>query len=157
MSMGRLLAKLALNSIGVTVLCLPTVNSLAAPSLRPGKWEMSTQTQIVGIAQPMPPLHMTECLSPTQARDPVKTATDRFRRSVAPGQQCNISHRAESGRSVTWSVTCTGSQPLTSRGRVTFDNSSAYHGSMSSEIMSPIGPVKMMQSFQGRRLGACSR
>lgn len=148
---------LLLNSISVAALCTCAATSLAAPSLRPGKWEMSTQTQIVGIAQPLPPLHMTECLSPAQARDPVKTATERFRQSVAPGQQCNISHRAESGRSVTWSVACTGSQPLTSRGRVTFDNSGAYHGSMNSEIMSPIGPVKMMQSFQGRRLGACSR
>ena len=88
---------------------LPVGQAFAGPQLNPGKWEITTTTQMAGL--PAQSAKHTQCLT---TDDAVPTSHD-------PNQSCEISDIKTKGNTITWKVHCTGGgDKINGNGSVTY-------------------------------------
>ncbi len=147
--------RLFLSALALTLCASPTL--AAAPSLQPGNWQASIQVQMPGLPE-MPPISTTYCLTPEQAADPEKSLMDKIKQGQSEGkEQCKTLSHSLSGQTARWSVQCTGTQKVKSNFEITYEGSTAYHGTIISEIETPDGAMTMNQSIDARRLGDCKK
>ena len=128
--------------ICVAALALPL---FAADSpMKPGKWQITVQTEMSGMPVQLPPVTMTECVTPEQAAAPQPPATD-------AGSDCAVSDYKVNGNVVTWSVACP-KENVTGTGRITF-SSDSYDGVTKMKM----GDTEVTQKLSGKYLGPCDK
>ncbi|HSP16493.1 MAG TPA: DUF3617 domain-containing protein [Thermoanaerobaculia bacterium] len=125
----------------VLALALPT---FGASLMKPGKWQVTIQTEMANMPIKMPAMTFTHCVTKEEAENPQppKTKNDK--------SDCQVSDYKIDGSTVTWSVTCTGKQPMTGEGKMTFSGD-AYEGTTHLKA----DQMEMSQKFTGKLLGAC--
>jgi|GEM_PF-579015 hypothetical protein len=118
---------------------LPVGQAFAGPQLNPGKWEITTTTQMAGL--PAQSAKHTQCLT---ADDAVPTSHD-------PNQSCEISDIKTKGNTITWKVHCTGGG-----GKINGNGSVTYSGNtMNGTLNMTTGGMQIKSKISGRRIGAC--
>lgn len=128
-------------AIVVSVLLLP-VSCLAADMMRPGYWELTTQTEMPGMPIQMPPSKVKHCYSKEDVSDQKKTITT--------DKNCKVTEMKQSGNKLTWKMKCTGEHPGN------FSGESVYRGDSYDATMKMVSEghtVKM--KMKGKYLGAC--
>lgn len=125
----------------MVLLVVFALDAWAGPQMNPGKWEITTTTEMAG----MPPQTLThiQCI----------TNEDLVPMSGDADQECQVTDVTTQGNTVSWKITCGGQGGgMSGTGRVTYEGD-RMHGSMEM-IIAPYGtPVK--NTLLGRRLGAC--
>ena len=144
-------------TVGFITLFVGIAFSYAAPpEMRPGKWEVKMQMEMVGMPQQMPAMTTTHCVTAEQARDPAKDVMDKLKQAQQQGaENCKITKHDMSKHTSRWTVECSGEQRVQSNGEITFDSDVAYHGVIKTDIESPQGSMSMTQKIEGRRIGEC--
>lgn len=112
---------------------------------KPGKWEQTIQTEIEGMPMKMPPVKTTVCITDEDMKNAEK--------SLPQAQaDCKMIDYEVDGNTVTWKVKCTGEQPATGEGKVTYTDD-AYTGTMKMEMEE----MKMTMKMSGKWLGSCTK
>lgn len=115
--------------------------SFAGPNMNPGKWEITTKTEMAG----MPPKSMThnQCI----------TADDLVPMSRDANQECQVTDIRTRGNTVFWKISCGGQGgKMNGTGSTTY-NGNSMNGVMDMTIVSYGTKVKNILS--GRRVGPC--
>lgn len=118
---------------------LPAGQAFTGPQINPGKWEITTTTQMAGL--PAQSAKHTQCLTADNA---VPTSQD-------PNQSCEISDIKTQGNTITWKVYCTGGG-----GKMNGNGSVTYSGNtMTGTLNMTSEGVLIKNKISGRRIGAC--
>ena len=140
-------------AVCVTALA-PSDAAAQAPPMRPGLWEVSVQTEMVGMPMAMPMITASHCVTPDMLESPDGV----FQGGPLGGpmqmdqtqSDCAMEEYNVSGQTVTWTMSCTQPQAVTVTGEMTFTDD-RYTGTMQSTT--PAGPMTM--NLDARRVGAC--
>ena len=132
-----------------TALAVPAADAFAQSPMRPGNWETTIQFDMTGMPMQMPPMKNTRCVTQEQIDSPnrglpsgpSKTPTD-----------CKVSDYKASGNTITWTLACTGAQPMTGTGEMRFKGDT-YEGLMKMVM----DQKEMGMKISGRRLGDCTQ
>jgi len=135
--------------VGVTCLVAVSWGVSAQGPRRDGRWEVSMEMDMPGMPMKMPAVKTIQCVTKEQADDP--------NQSVPKGQQgknsdCKVSDYKVAGNKVTWTMTCTGKNAMTSTGEMTYTGD-AYDGVMKTKT----GETEMTMKYTGKRLGDCTK
>ena len=126
----------------VIAIALPLSSVWGGPKMNPGMWEITTQTEMAGIA-PQSMTH-TQCI----------TGSELVPMSKDANQECRTSDIRTSGNTVTWKISCGGQGGgMTGTGKATYSGDS-MNGTMQMTISGSNVPVK--NTLKGRRIGACA-
>lgn len=115
--------------------------AFADPNMNPGKWEITTKTEMVG----MPPQSRThtQCI----------TADDLVPMSRDANQECQVTDIRTRGNTVFWKISCGGQGgKMNGTGSTTY-NGDSMNGVMDMTIVSY--GTKVKNTLSGRRVGAC--
>lgn len=113
------------------------------PNLNPGKWEITTETEMVGMPMKVPPVTHTQCL----------TVKDIVPQSEGESKECQVSDIKVSGDTVSWKIVCSGQGgEMEGTGRITYSGD-RMEGTMDMAIKGAGMQVK--NKISGRRTGDC--
>ena len=118
---------------------------------RDGKWEVQVQMDVPGMPGGMPPMTITQCVTPKDAADPLK-AIPPSGRGQGPDPSCKVQDYKEDGNKVTWSMKCDAPQAMTMTGEVVY-TTDAYTGTMKMSVGGGRGDMTM--KYTAKRLGDC--
>lgn len=129
---------------------------------RDGNWEITVEMQMPGMpnmpnmppGMGMPAMKMTQCITKADAADPAKAIPSRPQRG-GPPQDCKVSDYKTEGNKVTWSMACTGAQPMTGTGEMTY-GADSYTGIMTMHSPQAGQPMAVTMKYTGKRLGDCN-
>jgi hypothetical protein len=114
---------------------------LAEPNMKPGKWEITTKTEMAG----MPAQTMThiQCIAKSNL----------VPMSEEAGEQCKVTDVVTSGSTVSFKISCAGQGGgMSGTGTVTYDGDT-MNGTMTMTISGADLTVK--NTLTGKYLGAC--
>src|SRR5438105_10545855 len=118
---------------------------LAQGPRRDGQWDVVVDMQMAGMQ--MPPMKTTQCITKQQAADPQKSLPN-----AVPGNDCKVSDYKIDGNKATWSMKCTGKQPMTGSGEIVYADN-AYTGSMKVDSEGQT----MTMKYSAKRTGDCNK
>lgn len=117
--------------------------AVAGPEMNPGKWEITTETEMVGMPMKVPPVTHTQCL----------TSEDLVPQSDEASNECKITDVEVSGNTVSWKIICTGQNGrMEGTGRVTYSGD-RMEGFM--DMAMPDAGMQVKSKITGHRIGAC--
>ena len=128
--------------ICVAALALPLFASDGP--MKPGKWQITVETEMAGAPVKLPPVTMTECVTPEQAAAPEPP-------KAGVGSDCTVSDYKADGNVITWSVSCP-KENMTGTGKITF-SSDSYDGVTKMKM----GDTEVTQKLSGKYLGPCDK
>ena len=144
---------------GISALTLTVIASVFAGTahaeeynINPGMWETTSKMEVTGMPPEMAAMMQQP---PTVEKECVKDKNYDFN----PGDEakgCTFTSTRHSSKKISWDITCSGHDGnATGRGEVNFngDTVSGYFDMNMPE--GPMGPVKMHNTFEGRRIGSC--
>jgi hypothetical protein len=123
--------------------CLLATAVFAASPAKPGKWEMTMQTEMTGMPMKMPAHTVTYCLTKEEAENPEKLAPEQRKNA-----DCKRTEMKIDGNTVSWKVECKSG--TTGEGHITY-SSDSFTGGM--HLTMPNG--EMNAKYSGKYLGAC--
>lgn len=135
------MAKRLFYVIFISLVIVSFGTAFAGPNLNPGKWEITTKTEMTG----MPPQSVTheQCI----------TSKDLVPMSGDANQECQVEDIQTNGNTVSWKLTCGGQGGgMTGTGQVTYKGDSMT-GTMDMTI-EPYG-TQVKNTLSGRRIGDC--
>jgi len=116
----------------------------AGPQMNPGKWEISTETQMTGMnnMKILPQTHI-QCM----------TEADIVPQSKEASKECQITDIQQKGDTVSWKIICSGQGgQMEGTGEITYQGDS-MQGTMDMEITGAGMHIK--NTLKGRRIGDC--
>ena len=132
--------------------------SLAAQAgpRRDGNWEVTVQMEMPNMPQgmTMPPMKMTHCVTPEDAKDPQKLMPQQ---QTQGNNDCKVSDYKMEGNKATWKMACTTPQAMTGDGEFTY-GTDTYAGTMRMTTAGRGGqPMTMNMKYAAKRLGDCTK
>lgn len=121
----------------------------AMPNMKEGLWEVTAKIQEPKGLGSSPPTTVQHCVSHKELQDP---------QSIIPGggSGCEIKDHKVQGSTVTWTMTCSGKNPMTGSGSITFGETS-YAGSSRLSVKKKDQTVQMTVRYNGRYIGPCKK
>jgi len=142
--MTRLTVLVVALALAVTASSVTAQNS----PMRPGRWEVTMQMEMPNMPIAMPAMKNTRCVTQQEIDSP--------NRGLPSGSKnpndCKVSDYKVSGNTVTWTMACTGQQPMTGSGEMKFAGDS-YDGIMKMTMEQQ----QMSMKISGKRLGDCTQ
>ena len=143
---------------------MATLVAQAGPR-RDGNWEITMEMQMPGMptipnmpnmpaGMAMPPMKMTQCITPADAADPAKAIPSRPQGRGAAPADCKVSDYKTEGNKVSWSMACAGAQAMSGTGEMTYGTDS-YTGVMNMHGQQSGVPMAVTMKYSGKRLGDC--
>ena len=115
----------------------------AGPNMNPGKWEITTQTEMVGMAMSIPSVTHTQCIK----------AQELIPQSQEASEACRVSDIKIDGDTVSWKIVCSGANGrMEGTGKVTYSGNT-MEGTMDMVISGAGMHVK--NKISGKRIGDC--
>lgn len=127
--------------------------SAQAQPRRDGNWEVTVQMEMAGMPQGMtlPPMKMTQCVTPQEAADPQKLVPQQ-----ASNSDCKVSDYKMEGNKASWKMACTTPQAMTGDGEFVYSDDS-YTGTMRMTTSRNGQPMNMNMKYSAKRLGDCTK
>lgn len=118
--------------------------AFAGPNMNPGKWEITTETEMVGMpGMNVPPVTHTQCLKKGELVPQSKEAS----------QECQVTDIEQDGNTVSWKIICSGQNgQMEGTGKITYRGDS-MEGTMDMVIKG--AGMRIKNKISGRRIGDC--
>lgn len=130
-------------SVFVLTIALSVATAFAGSNLTPGKWEITTETEMVGMPMKPPPVTHTQCLM----------KEDLVPQSAEANDVCKVSDISISGDTVCWKIVCSGENGgMEGTGKATYGGDTMT-GTM--ELVMYGSGIKVINKLSGHRIGAC--
>ncbi|MEY4684447.1 MAG: hypothetical protein RLZ25_906 [Pseudomonadota bacterium] len=114
---------------------------------RNGKWEVTAKSEMTGIPANMPATNVTICID--------KASTEAGKPPIIADKSCTFSDYKAANGEASWKMQCSGQMQMKGVGHIKFSDNE-YSGSSEMEMnMDGDEPMKMKQTFSGKRLGDC--
>lgn len=145
----------------------------AADALKPGLWQVTSRTEMPGMAMPQMPDIPPEDLARMKQMGiqmpemgggqevTVKhclTKEDAQRGMPAQGKdadRCEVTDFRRQGSTASWKMACKGNPPASGRGSVTYGGSESYSGAATIDTVGPDGrTMTIKNAFRGKWLSA---
>jgi hypothetical protein len=110
-------------------------------------WEVTTRAEIAGMPMQMPAQTSQLCLRKDRSQKPES--------HVPNDDKCKTTSVQTVGNRVTFTVECSGEEPMTGRGDIT-STPTSYEGKMEMKSTRRGQAMEMKQAFSGRKVGACT-
>jgi len=136
---------------------------------RDGNWQMTVELSSEvptrfgrAVGTTMPPFTLTQCITPKMANDRMSFTPHGVGYAVPPKRDCTVDYIVN-GNKENWAVKCTGENPLTGTGELTFEGST-YAGSLRLIVPGLVRnadgshswrQVPITMKYSGRRVGDC--
>lgn len=135
--------------ITVVVLLLSMFWAVGAwAQLKDGLWEITTQVQMKGMPQQMPPTTFRQCISKS---DPVPKSQDK-------SYECKTTSQKMSGNTVSYAVECKGKEGvMATTGKNTYTGSTMDGSATTSFKMQGQPAMQMDSKMTGKYIGACPK
>lgn len=121
---------------------------LAAAQLQAGQWSLTTRTTVDG--KTMPPVTLSLCITPEQARAPMTTIAQFNEQMKA--QQCRMTDQKLGADSLSYRLECGGSLQMTAEGRFSF-GPTQYTGSLDMKMSTG---SRVRSAISARHTGPCT-
>lgn len=134
--------------IAVAALALPVVAN-AAEAMKPGKWQITIETEMPGMPMKMPAMTFERCVTPEEAATPQPPKSKK-------DDTCKIEDYKLDGNTVTWKINCE-KNGMTGHGKMTFAAES-WQGESVMNMKDPRSGESMdiTQKMAGKRTGDCA-
>ena len=137
------MVKRFLSLLLVFVFMLSFGTAMAGPNLNPGKWEITTETEMVGMSMSVPPVTHTQCI----------TKEDLVPQSDEANKECEVTDVKIDGDTVSWKIICAGQNgQMEGTGRITYSGDT-MEGTMDMVIKG--AGMKVKNKIIGKRIGKC--
>jgi len=113
----------------------------SGPDFKEGKWSVTTQTEMQGMAMQIPAMTFEQCL----------TAQDRVPMQQSSADGCKIVKQSIVGDTVSWQYECTHSK---GDGSITYSGE-RFSGTMHVQTDAGTGAMSMTTTMTGKYLGPC--
>lgn len=129
----------------ISMITIFTGNAFAEPNINPGLWEITTETEMVGMpGMNVPPQTHTQCLS----------QEDIVPQSKEASKECQIKDVHQSDNTVSWKIICSGKNgSMEGTGEITY-NGDSMEGFMDMVIKG--ANMKIKNKIKGHRIGECT-
>jgi len=135
-------------SVVLMVLFLVALAGSAMAQLKDGLWEMTTQMEMKGMPQPMPPATFRQCITKS---DPIVKNQDK-------GYDCKTTSLKISGGTVAYSVECKGQDgTMASTGKNTYTGPAMSGTATISFTMKGQPEMQMTSRMKGKYIGPCPK
>ncbi|MGE3519384.1 MAG: DUF3617 domain-containing protein, partial [Vicinamibacterales bacterium] len=123
---------------------------------RDGNWEVTVEMSMPGMpaGMAMPPMKVTQCITPQDAQDPEKLVPRQPQQSNMG--DCAMSDYKVDGNKVSWKMACNGRQKMTGTGEFIY-TATSYTGTMQMNMEGGNMPGAMTMKYSGKRLGDCTK
>jgi hypothetical protein len=124
-------------------LAAPRLSSAAEVPMQEGLWEINVTIQVPGLPFAPPPMTTQHCYTKEEIQ----------KSGGIPEQQgdCKVTDLKKTGNKLTWKMVCTGQQPGSGDGEITFSSPTKYEGKLKMESSGTL----VTSTYSGRRLGPC--
>lgn len=125
-------------------------------NIEPGMWESQINLQMEGMPMSMPSHTFKKCLT----ADDIAKGEDELvhPESRDRNEKCDVKSHHHAGNTITVHLMCTSDEGKADiHGKIIIDSRTAYHGGFDVDATSKRGPMKMHQTFTGKRIGSCSK
>ena len=138
---------MAKKALIVGIVLLATFNlgaAYAGPDMNPGKWEITTETEMVGMSgMTVPPMTHVQCLK----------KGDLVPQSTEASRECRVTDIQQDGDTISWKIICSGQNgQMEGSGTVTY-RGDAMEGTM--EMVIKGTGMRIKNKIRGRRIGDC--
>lgn len=144
----------------IVVACSVSVAAQQGNVRRDGNWEITMEMQMPNMpnmpqGMSMPPMKTTQCITKEEAADPNKAMPKGPpQRGGGPPPDCKVSDYKTVGNKVSWSMVCSGAQPMSGTGEFVYQ-ADAYTGTMVMNMERGGQGMPMTMKYTGKRLGDC--
>jgi hypothetical protein len=122
--------------------------SCAFAELKEGLWEITTQVEMKGMPQSIPPTTMRQCI----------TKNDAVPKSKDKNYDCKTISQKVSGNMVTYTVECKGKEGfMQTSGTTTYTDTFMNGSSTTSFKMKGQPEMKMANKMKGKYIGTCPK
>jgi len=120
-------------------------------SIQPGLWQFEYTTTVTGMPFAMPARTNTQkkCVTQEEAKKIWQSASE------SKGEKCQYTDLKKTGSHVAWKMKCTGNSNMQGHGEVTFESSTAYHGTIEMAMQSEGQSMNTHMEFKANRIGDC--
>jgi hypothetical protein len=117
--------------------------AFAGPNFNPGKWEITTQTEMAGMPGMIPAVTHTQCL----------TGDVLVPQSEKDSEECKLKDIKVIGDTVTWNMVCSGRNgEMEGSGKIVYKGDTMT-GEMNMVIKG--AGMQLTNKISGRRIGKC--
>ncbi len=135
--------KRVVRSLAVAAAC---AMSFGAAAQNTGElWEVTSKMEIADLPMAMPSQTNRRCLAKNRKDED----------TVPRRENCQVSDARRAGNKLTFRMDCTGNEPMSGTGEITYGNN-AYDGRIRLNAKMDGQPMAMTQVFSGRRVGDCA-
>jgi hypothetical protein len=138
-----------LKKCAATIMVLMPATALGAtPKLAPGLWEVTSKTEMVGMAMQMPAHTMKTCLKADELAQP-------WKQFQSAGQDCSFSDMEMNAHSAHWKMRCSSAEGnITGSGSSEFVDPHHFHGMAHMEMKANGTTMQMKIENKGRWVAA---
>jgi len=116
--------------------------------MKEGLWEITTQAELKGMPQAMPPTTFRQCITKS---DPVPQSKDK-------NYDCKTLTQKVSGNTVSYAVECTGKEGVTKVSGTTTYTENSMNGTSTTNVKMKGQPeMQMTSKIKGKYVGACPK
>jgi hypothetical protein len=116
--------------------------------LKDGLWEITSQVEMKGMPQKMPPTTFRQCIT---KNDPVPKSQDK-------SFECKVTHQKLTGGTVSYTVECKGKEgEMTTTGKNTYAGSTMDGSASVSFKMKGQPEMQMASKTKGKYIGPCPK
>ncbi|MBN1363904.1 MAG: DUF3617 domain-containing protein [Syntrophaceae bacterium] len=124
----------------------------AFAELKEGLWEVTTQVEIKGMPQQMPPTTFRQCIT---KNDPVPQNKDQ---NKDKNYECKTINRKVSGNTISYTMECKGKEGETKVSGTTTYTDNSMNGTSTSNIKIKGQPeMQMTSKIRGKYIGPCPK
>jgi uncharacterized protein DUF3617 len=120
----------------------------ASTEMQPGLWEITTRVEIQNMPQRMPPQTIRHCYTKKDIEEKNPTIPQ------SQDKNCQIKDYVLDGNKASWSMVCTGENPMSASGTMTI-GATSFSGTMKSHSGEGGEAMDVTQSWSGKRVGDC--
>ncbi|MGH8750832.1 MAG: DUF3617 domain-containing protein [Burkholderiales bacterium] len=128
----------------------PASSFAALPDMQEGMWEITTKIEISGLPQNLPAHTIQHCVTKKDIEE------GKLLKPEQKNSNCQLKDYKVEGNKASWSVACTGANPMTGNGSVIYSGAS-FAGATKMKMGGKGRETEMAQSFSGKRIGECKK
>lgn len=133
------------------LIAVPALASAETPNINPGQWEYSNTMRMTagGNAMPAQKTRNKDCVRKEDITDPDLFGGDELK-------NCDVSGLEQSRSRLRYTLSCPGpdGSPYTMTADIKLQGDT-MEGTMTGDMKSPMGPMKMRMELTGKRIGDC--
>lgn len=133
------------------LIAVPALASAETPNINPGQWEYSNTMRMTagGNAMPAQKTRNKDCVRKEDITDPDLFGGDELK-------NCDVSELEQSRSRLRYTLSCPGpdGSPYTMTADIKLQGDT-MEGTMTGDMKSPMGPMKMRMELTGKRIGDC--